>query len=134
MLNTHERRSFAFALLCFLGSCADSESSPPVAEPESGARGILPLVGESTGRAFVSAMRSDLNQLRVAQETFYVDNEFVYAEDIGDLTEANLFSPTPGVRIEINHADGRTWDATATHRSTSVACDYDAALGEVDCR
>jgi hypothetical protein len=63
-----------------------------------------------------------------------MDNDFVYAEDISDLTQANLFSGTPGVRIEINHAEGKTWDATATHRSTSVACDYDAAKGGVDCR
>lgn len=93
----------------------------------------IPRFGETRDRAFVSAMQADLNQVRTAQEMFYQDNTFVYAGAIADLTAANLYSPSAGVTIVINAADGTTWDATATHASSAVACDYDAAVGTIVC-
>ena len=135
-LGSQADRCFRLTLLLLLSSCTDREASPPTAEQESGApavRAVIPLVGETTGRAFVSAMRSDLSQVRTGQEIFFVDNDFVYATDIDELVRANLFSRTPGVTVVINRADDSTWDATATHASTDVECDYDAAAGTVEC-
>lgn len=93
----------------------------------------IPRFGKARDRAFISAMQSDLNQARTAQEIFYQDNAFVYADDIADLTGAGLFTGTTGVTVTINAGDGTTWDATATHGSTAVECDYDAAIGTIDC-
>ncbi len=93
----------------------------------------IPRFGETRDRAFVSAMQSDLNQVRTAQEMFYQDNAFVYAADLADLTAANLFTGTVGVTVVINAGNGTTWDATATHGSTAVSCDYDAAVGTIVC-
>ncbi len=95
--------------------------------------GTLPRFGETRDRAFVSAMQSDLNQVRTAQEMYYQDNTFVYASDIADLTAANLFTGTVGVTVVINAGTATTWDATATHGSTAVACDYAAAVGTIIC-
>ena len=93
----------------------------------------IPRFGATRDRAFVSAMQSDLNQVRTAQEMFYQDNAFVYADDITDLTAANLYTGTTGVTMVINNGNGTTWDASATHGSTAVACDYDAAVGTIVC-
>ncbi len=78
-------------------------------------------------------MQADLNQTRTAQEMWYQDNDFVYAGAIADLEGAGLFSGTTGVTVTINAASGTTWDATASHGSTTVTCDYDAAVGEIIC-
>lgn len=91
----------------------------------------IPRFGETRDRAFISAMQSDLNQLRTAQEMYYQDNDFTYASDAGDL--GDLFSGTDGVTVTINSGDADGWDATATHSSTDVACDYDSADGVIDC-
>ena len=93
----------------------------------------IPRFGATRDRAFVSAMQSDLNQVRTAQEMYYQDNAFVYASAIGDLTAANLYTGTTGVTMVINAGNGTTWDASATHGSTAVACDYDAAVGTIIC-
>jgi prepilin-type N-terminal cleavage/methylation domain-containing protein len=92
----------------------------------------IPRFGETRDRAFVSAMQSDLNQVRTAQEMWFQDNAFQYTDDIDDLTGADLFTATDGVTVTIN-AGGDTWDATATHANTDVVCDYDAAVGTIDC-
>ncbi len=129
------RRLFGVALLFLLGSCTDEttelETEGDRSTPEN--RSLVPLLGETGDRAFIAAMRSDLSQVRTAQEIFYVDNDFVYANDVAELSGADLFSGTPGVRITINYADERTWDATATHPSTQVKCDFDSEVGTVDC-
>ncbi len=93
----------------------------------------IPRFGDTRDRAYVSAMQADLSQVRTAQERYYQENGFVYAGDITDLTGASLFVGTDGVTVVINNADATTWDATATHASTGVECDYDAAAGTTDC-
>jgi len=95
----------------------------------------IPRFGETRERAFVSAMQSDLNQVRTAQEMWYQmpGNDFTYAADIGDLTGANIFSPTAAVEVNIDAADGTSWSATATHASTDQACTYDSDTGIIAC-
>ena len=78
-------------------------------------------------------MQSDLEQVRNAQEMHYQDNNFIYADDIANLTGAGLYTGTAGVTMVISTGKGTTWGATATHRSTAVDSDYDAAVGSIIC-
>lgn len=91
----------------------------------------IPRFGETRDRAFISAMQSDLNQLRTAQEMYYQDNDFTYADGLDDL--ADLFTATDGVTITINSGDAAGWDATATHSSADEECDYDSDDGAIEC-
>lgn len=91
----------------------------------------IPRFGETRDRAFIAAMQSDLNQVRTAQEMYFQDNDFEYADDVDDL--GDLFTATEGVDVEINDGDAESWDATATHASTDVECDYDSDDGVIDC-
>ena len=93
----------------------------------------IPRFGANRDRAFISAMQSDLNQVRTAQEMYYQDNSFVYADALSDLTGAGLYTGTTGVTMVINSGTATTWDASATHGSTAVDCDYDAAVGTIIC-
>jgi type IV pilus assembly protein PilA len=92
----------------------------------------IPRFGETRDRAFVSAMQSDLNQARTAQEMYYQDNDFEYASSVADL--GDLFQGTDGVTVTIDEgADASGWSATATHSSTDVECTYDSDDGVIDC-
>ncbi len=93
----------------------------------------IPRFAQTSDRAFVASMQSDLNRVRGAQEIYHQTNNLAYASDIADLTAADLFMPTNGVSVVINAANGATWDATASHASSAVTCDYDAAVGTIDC-
>jgi prepilin-type N-terminal cleavage/methylation domain-containing protein len=92
----------------------------------------IPRFGETRDRAFVSAMQSDLNQVRTAQEMWFQDNAFEYTDDIGDLEGADLFSGSAGVTVELA-GGGDTYTAEATHAQTDVVCEYDEAVGTIDC-
>jgi prepilin-type N-terminal cleavage/methylation domain-containing protein len=93
----------------------------------------IPKFGESRRQAFVSAMRSDLNQVRLAQEIYYNNpaNNYTYASALADIP--NL-TTTAGVTVVINSGDANGWDASATHASaTGWTCTYDSAVGTIDC-
>jgi len=92
----------------------------------------IPRFGETRQRAYTSAMQSDLNQVRTAQEMFYQDNAFSYASSIGDL-EGQYFTGTDGVNITIVSGDSDGWSATADHDASAVTCEYDSAVGEIIC-
>ena len=88
--------------------------------------------GDVRVRAVTAAMQSDLHHLRTAQEIYYHTNNFTYADNIADLTAADLFVPTEGVTVEINAA-AAAWDASATHLSTTVTCDVDSVVSAIEC-
>jgi prepilin-type N-terminal cleavage/methylation domain-containing protein len=90
----------------------------------------IPRFGAARERAYVSAMQSDLNQLRTAQEMYYPENTYTYASDIASITD---LTATDGVTLVINTGDGDGWTATATHTSTAVVCTYDSTVGTIDC-
>jgi prepilin-type N-terminal cleavage/methylation domain-containing protein len=92
----------------------------------------IPRFGETRDRAFISAMQSDLNQVRTAQEMWFQDNAFSYTADIADLEGADLFTGTTGVTVELA-GGGDTYTATASHTQTAVECTYDEAVGTIDC-
>ncbi len=93
----------------------------------------VPRLGQTSDRAIVAQMQADLDQLRSAQELYYQTNTMVYAGDIADLVAADLFQPTVGVTIVINSADATSWAASASHTASPVTCDFDAAVGVIDC-
>ena len=93
----------------------------------------IPRLAATSERSLVASMQSDLGRVRSAQEAYYQTNNLEYASDIADLIGANLFTPTAGVTVVINSGDNVTWDATASHPSSTTTCDYDAAVGVIDC-
>lgn len=70
----------------------------------------IPKFANTKGKAYAAAMRSDLRNLAVAQESYMYDNG-TYA---GSLAAMNVF-PSNGVTITIGVANGQGWNAQAEH-------------------
>jgi Tfp pilus assembly protein PilE len=71
-------------------------------------------------RSVKALMRSDLQRLAVAQESYFFDHR-VYGADPADL-QAVGFRPSPGVHLVINEATLTGWSATAWHANTWGRC------------
>ncbi len=71
-------------------------------------------------RSFITAMKSDLRNFAVAQESYFYD----FSVYTGDLTvlEARGFQRSPGVSLTINEATVLGWSATAQHLNTGARC------------
>lgn len=89
----------------------------------------IPRFGESRERAYVSAMQSDLRQLMTAQEMYYIDNDYSYAD--GTITaQAGIqglnVTPSAGVTLTVaaeNPANGTgSWSAVASHSASDLRC------------
>lgn len=83
--------------------------------------GIIAMIavaqlGDYRRRAYEAAMRSDLRSLAVSQEVYHFDNH-TYAP----LAALDEFEISPGVQIQLTHADAWGWAATATHSSSPGA-------------
>jgi len=95
----------------------------------------IPRFGETRERAYVSAMQSDLNQLRTAMEMYYQDdNRFTY---VGATPAALGFAAdggySDGVIIALGTLTATEWAATTTHTATTRSCSYDSDEGIIDC-
>lgn len=93
----------------------------------------IPKFGESRERAYVSAMQSDLNQLRTAMELCLQDNT---GDDAFTYTGcgSDLINESAGVAIAVTIGDGgSSWTAVASHTATDRTCDYDSETGAIDC-
>ena len=78
----------------------------------------IPKFQVTIGKANTSALRSDLHNLIVAEETYFYENQ-QYTTD----TAALKFSPTKNVGLSIINATGTGWAATATHiQASPVIC------------
>ena len=89
------------------------------------ALGLLAAVGSGElanwrERELARAMRSDLLRFAAAQESYYYDRR-VYAADPAAL-QATGFTPSAGVRVQVNEATLAGWSATATHTDTHIRC------------
>jgi len=73
-------------------------------------------------RAFVAAMQSDLNQLRLAQETHRRGPTGAYSPSVGGL--GDLFAPSPGVTATVTGATNDFWAGEAAHPGTDQVCTY----------
>jgi type IV pilus assembly protein PilA len=70
----------------------------------------IPKFSNTKGKAFASALKSDLRNLASQQEDYFYYNE-EYAADVGLLN----FVPTGGITLTITEATSGGWSATATH-------------------
>jgi type IV pilus assembly protein PilA len=70
----------------------------------------IPKFANTKGKAYAAAMRSDLRNLAVAQESYLYDNQ-TYAGSVGALNVV----PSNGVTVTIGAATGQGWNATAEH-------------------
>ena len=77
-------------------------------------------VGSVRSRAYVAALQSDLNDLSLAQESFYYDYD-IYSADVASLSRWG-FQASRGSSIQINEATDSGWAATASHAGTVKIC------------
>lgn len=70
----------------------------------------IPRFNSVRERSFLSAVRSDLENMALAQAVYHSDNS-LYADDPANLDQ----SITTGVNISINEHSGTGWAATVTH-------------------
>ena len=74
----------------------------------------IPKFANTKGKTYAAAMRSDLRNLAVAQESYMYDNS-TYASSIGAM---NII-PSNGVTITIGAATAQGWNAQAEHYMAS---------------
>ncbi len=85
----------------------------------------IPKFGESRERAYVSAMQSDMNQLRTAMEMCYQDSAFTY---VG--CDDTLIQGSTGVALVVAGQSATTYTIAATHSATANwTCAYDHTAG-----
>jgi prepilin-type N-terminal cleavage/methylation domain-containing protein len=91
----------------------------------------LPRFGETQQRAYEATMRSDLDALVGAQESYRVTNGTEYAGSLEEL--GALFSPSEAVTITILGADASSWSAEATHNGSTQTCSISSEDGVIVC-
>ena len=77
----------------------------------------IPKFANTKEKAYVTAMKSDLRNLLVAQENYFSDN-ITYTTATTNLN----VQVSPGVTVTISAASSQGWTATATHSATSKTC------------
>lgn len=87
----------------------------------------IPKFSDMREQAHVTAMQSDLRNLSLAQEAYFV-NAYEYSADQEELEAVT----SEGVELDITVDTGPArWQATATHAATAWVCDmyygYDSA-------
>lgn len=70
----------------------------------------IPKFQNTKGKAYATAIKSDIKNLTTKQEDYFYFNER-YATTLAQLN----FASTNGVTLTIVEGDGRGWSATATH-------------------
>lgn len=70
----------------------------------------IPKFSNTKGKAHAAALRSDLRNLAVAEESYFYDST-AYSTDLTVLK----FRPSPGVIVTVTTPATGTWIATATH-------------------
>lgn len=78
----------------------------------------IPKFQNTKGKAYATAMKSDLRNLATAQEAYYYENS-TYANNVALLT----FTPSTGVVVNILQAGAGGWSGTSTHpRAWPLTC------------
>ena len=81
---------------------------------------VIIQVSSRRSLASLAALRSDLNNFAVAQESFHYDYD-TYSADTTSL-RLRGFRTSEGTSIVINEATASGWAATASHTETSELC------------
>ena len=79
-----------------------------------------PRVKAARERAVVAAMKSDLRNLAVAQESYFYDTG-TYSADVA-LLRSRGFEASGKSSVVINEATAIGWSATVTHLETTIEC------------
>jgi type IV pilus assembly protein PilA len=74
----------------------------------------IPKFANTKGKAYAAAMRSDLRNLAVSQESYMYDNS-TYTNSLAAMNVV----PSNGVVITIGVANGQGWNAQAEHYMAS---------------
>ncbi len=77
------------------------------------------LVG-TRDRSFMTAMKSDLRNLALAEESYFYDFD-IYTGDLATL-QSRGFSISTGVTLTVNEATVLGWSASASHANTPDRC------------
>ena len=81
---------------------------------------VVPKYANGKERAMVTAMRSDLHNLMMAQEGYFSTTQTYYN---GPLPDPGLtYSTSPGVSVTLSGVTAAGWGATATHVHTPKSC------------
>jgi len=77
----------------------------------------IPRFANTKEKAYVAAMKSDLRNILVAQETYFADN-ISYTTS----TSALNLVISPGVTVTIANTTATGWNATASYTATTRTC------------
>ncbi len=80
----------------------------------------VPLWHDMRERGYVAVMQSDLRNMAISQEAFFIDNEY-YAATLPVL-EGKGFQSSAAVELQIAEATRVGWSAWATHPGTVQQC------------
>lgn len=80
----------------------------------------IPKFANTKGKAYIASMKSDLRNLVNVQETYFADNNSVYATSTADL--GTTWHASSGVTVTIGSVTTSGWQANATHPSTQQTC------------
>jgi type IV pilus assembly protein PilA len=84
----------------------------------------IPKFASTKEKAYVTAMKSDLRRLLIAEEAYYADY-WTYSTDKAALK----FGESTGVHVTITYNPGQGWSADATHDATTRTCTISIAPG-----
>ena len=79
---------------------------------------LIPRFANSRDQAFVAAMKSDLRNLAIAEESYFYD----YDSYSPDVTQLPAFSATNGVTVTITAANQSGWSGLASSANSSRQC------------
>jgi type IV pilus assembly protein PilA len=80
----------------------------------------VPVLGYVRERAYITAMKSDLRNLAVMEESYFFDHSS-YTGSLATL-EARGFHPSREVTVQIREAAPTGWSVTVTHDATPQEC------------
>jgi type IV pilus assembly protein PilA len=84
----------------------------------------IPKFASTKEKAYVTAMKSDLRRLLIAEESYFADY-LTYSTDKAALE----FGESEGVHVTITYNSGKGWSAEATHDATPRTCSISIAPG-----
>jgi prepilin-type N-terminal cleavage/methylation domain-containing protein len=81
---------------------------------------VVPKFANGKERAMVTAMKSDLHNLMLAQEAYYSNGLTYYNGPVP--APAFLYNVSENITVSLANVTGSGWAATATHAGTSRTC------------
>jgi prepilin-type N-terminal cleavage/methylation domain-containing protein len=80
----------------------------------------IPKFANTKGKAYTSAMITDLRNLTTAQEAFFSDSSTYFGGTVP--TTGFMAQPSGGVSLTLQNVSATGWGATASHAATAKTC------------